>query len=156
MQIREITQLSDAEQLILEAMKEKDNTLLSVLRLIKSKIVFAEKANGKPLDKQGCISTLIKMKKEHDDSIKAYKDAGRDDLAENEQKELEIISLFLPKDVPSDEDILAFVDAEIAAIRAENGSIAMKDMGRIMGKVKKQFPLADGGLVSAHVKKHIG
>lgn len=155
MQIREITQLSDAEQLILEAMKEKDNTLLSVLRLIKSKIVFAEKANGKSLDKQGCISVLIKMKKEHEDSINAYTDANRKDLAENEQKELEIISLFLPKDIPSDEEILSFVDSEIALIKAENGSITMKDMGRIIGKVKKQFPLADGGLVSAHVKKSI-
>ena len=135
--------------LIAEAMKNKENDRVSVLRLIKSELLKKEK-EGKPLDETIEANVLMKMVSQREDSINQFKQANRMDLVENEQKELEIIKEFAPKQV-SDEDITTETEKVIANM---GGTVTMKDMKNILAEVQKVYPTANGKLISQIVKAH--
>ena len=135
--------------LIAEAMKNKENDRVAVLRLIKAELLKKEKA-GKPLDETIEASVLMKMVSQREDSINQFKQANRMDLAENEQKELDIIKEFAPKQV-SDEDITIETEKVIANM---GGTVTMKDMKNILAEVQKVYPTANGKLISQIVKSH--
>ena len=115
--------------LIAEAMKNKENDRVAVLRLIKAELLKKEK-EGKPLDETIEASVLMKMVSQREDSINQFKQANRMDLAENEQKELDIIKEFAPKQV-SDEDITIETEKVIANM---GSTVTMKDM-----KMQKKY-----------------
>ena len=153
--LKTVKTLSDIESLIAEAMSEKCTDILSVLRLIKSKIVLEEKKSGDPLTEEEIQGVLVSAVKSYKDSIEEYKKANREDLAEKEEKELEIVLKLVPNASFSEDDIITLVNGEIERRKAENGSISMKDMSPIMTVVKAKFPFADGKLVADIVKKNI-
>lgn len=134
--------------LIAEAMKNKDNNRVNVLRLIKTELVKKEK-EGKELNEQIEASVLMKMVSQREDSIAQFTQANRMDLVENETKELNIIKEFAPKQV-SDEDIIAETEKVISVI----GTVTMKDMKNILAEVQKVYPTANGKIISQVVKSH--
>lgn len=134
--------------LIAEAMKNKDNDRVNVLRLIKSELVKKEK-EGKELTEQIEANVLMKMVSQREDSIAQFTKANRMDLVENETKELNIIKEFAPKQV-SDEDIIAETEKVISVM----GTVTMKDMKNILAEVQKVYPTANGKIISQVVKSH--
>ena len=141
---------TELNSLIAEAMKNKENDRVNVLRLIKAELVKKEK-EGKELTEAIEGAVLMKMVSQREDSINQFKQANRLDLAENEQKELDIIKEYAPKQV-SDEDIITETEKVIANM---GGTVTMKDMKNILAEVQKVYPTANGKIISQVVKSHI-
>ena len=131
-----------------EAMKAHDAPRLSALRLLLAAIKQREVDDRVEATDElvgGVISKLIKQRR---DSVKQYSDAGRTDLAQKEQFEIDVLSVYMPKQM-SDEEIAAIVKDAIA----QTGASGMAAMGKVMGVVKgKCAGKADMGRVSALVK----
>ncbi len=121
-----------------EAMKQKDKVRLSTLRLIMAAIKdrdIAVRSEGKEaVSDEQILEIMAKMVKQRRESIKIYEEAGRLQLAQQEQSEIDIISEFMPEQM-SDEDIKA---ACIAVIQ-ELGASGLKDMGKTMGALKAKY-----------------
>ena len=130
------------------AMKAHDAPRLSALRLLLAAIKQREVDDRVEATDElvgGVISKLIKQRR---DSVKQYSDAGRTDLAQKEQFEIDVLSVYMPKQM-SDEEIAAIVKDAIA----QTGASGMAAMGKVMGVVKgKCAGKADMGRVSALVK----
>jgi hypothetical protein len=134
------------------AMKGGDKARLAVIRLINAAIKQREVDERIELSDEQVLAVLDKMVKQRRDSIKQYTDAGRTDLAEVEQAEVEIIQGYLPAAL-SDDEITAIIEQAIA----DTGAAGMADMGKVMGKVKPQVQgRADMGAVSGLVKAKLG
>ena len=137
-----------------EAMKAKDAVALESLRAIKSAILLeqtqtAGKAELKP---EAEIKLLQKLVKQRRDSAAIFKEQGRDDLAQPEEAQIEVISQFLPNQL-SEEEVAAVIDQVIEA----TGASSMKDMGKVMGMATKQLAgQADGKTISTLVKQKLG
>lgn len=136
-----------------EAMKAKDKEKLQVLRSVKSALMekeIAERSGGEgALDDIQEVEVLQKAAKQRRDSIEQYEKADREDLAEVERKELEIIESYLPE-MMSEEEIKEFAAGKIEEIGAEN----MADMGKVMGAVMPELKgKAEGSLVSKVVQE---
>ena len=134
-----------------EAMKSKDTVALESLRAIKSEILLAQTRSGasESLSEEDEIKLLQKLVKQRKDSAALYKEQGRDDLAEPELAQVEIIAQFLPEQMSS-EDLKNI----IATIIETAGASSMKDMGRVMGMASKQLAgKADGKAISIIVKQ---
>ena len=135
------------------AMKEKDQTALAALRAIKSEILLAQTASGSQegLTEADEIKLLSKLVKQRKDSAAIFSEQGRNDLAEPELAQAEVISRFLPAQL-SEEEITAVVTATIAQL----GASGMKDMGKVMGVVNgKLAGQADGKTISTIVKAQL-
>lgn len=119
------------------AMKAKDKERTAALRLIAAKIkdrdIELRTKEDAGDDDAMVIDVLQKMGKQRRESITMYEDGGRDELAAQEKAELAVIEEFLPQQM-SDAD----ASAAIEAIKAELGAEGMKDMGRVMGELKKR------------------
>ena len=134
-----------------EAMKAKDKEKLEAIRAIKNAILQEKtKAGaGDELDEATENKMLQKLVKQREDSAEIYKKENRDELAEKEMFEANVIREFLP-DPLSEEDI----KAKVEKIVEETGATSMKDMGKVMGLANKQMAgRADGKLISAIVKE---
>ncbi len=118
-----------------EALKAKDKNTYPTLRLVVSAIKDAEIAmrskGEKELKNSDIVSLLKKMIKQRNESCEVYKKANRNELLENEKKEIEVIGKFLPKQL-SDEDTKKICQETIKSVNANS----MKDMGKIMGVLK--------------------
>ncbi len=137
---------------IKEAMKAKDKDKLASLRSIKNEILKAKTAkDASELSEEDEQKLLQKLIKQREDSASLYKEQGRNDLAEPEEAEAELIKEFLPEQLSEAE-----IEAHIDAIIKETGASSMKDMGKVMGTAtKKMAGKADGKTISAIVKKHL-
>lgn len=132
------------------AMKAKNQTALAALRAVKSEILLAQTATGskEEISEDEEIKILSKMVKQRKDSAAIFLEQDRNDLADPELAQAEIISQFLPAQL-SEEEITAEVIKTIAATGAEG----MKDMGKVMGMVNKALAgKADGKTISSIVK----
>ena len=132
------------------AMKEKDQTALAALRAVKSEILLAQTATGskEEISEDEEIKILSKMVKQRKDSATIFLEQNRNDLAEPEIAQADIISKFLPAQL-SEEEITDVVMNTIAATGAEG----MKDMGKVMGMVSQELAgKADGKTISSIVK----
>jgi len=143
---------SPLKQQITEAMKvsmrAKDKARLGAVRLILAEIKRIEVDERIDPDEARIVSILDKMVKQRRDSIKQYQDAGRNELAEVEQAEIDVIQEFLPSQLSEAE-----VEAIVAEAVASTGAESMQDMGKVMGQVKpKVVGRADMGVVSQKVK----
>ena len=130
------------------AMKSGDKERLAVIRLMMSAMKQVEVDERIELDDSRVLGILDKMVKQRRESISQFKTGARDDLADKEQAEIDIISDFLPQ---------ALTEAEIETIInsaiSETGAASMKDMGKVMGIVKPQITgRADVGAVSGKIK----
>ena len=137
------------------AMKAKDKIRLQTVRSIKKAILEKEvelRPQGKDsLTPEQEIELLSQQAKQRRDSIEQFKNAGRDDLADKESQELEVIESYLPAQA-SDEEVETLVDELIAT----SGASTMKDLGKVMGPAMKQLKgKADGKKIQALVKSKL-
>jgi uncharacterized protein YqeY len=125
------------EEKLNEALKAKDRNTYLTLRLVISAIKDAEIASRtkgqKEMSDSDVTSVLKKMIKQRNESCDVYKKAGRNELLENETKEIEVISVFLPKQL-SDEETKKMCEEAIKS----SGASSMKDMGKVMGILKSK------------------
>ena len=123
------------EQKLNESLKAKDKKTYPTLRLVVSAIKDAEiagRSKGQKDIKDSDIVTLLKkMIKQRNESCDVYKKAGRTELLESENREIEVISKFLPKQLSEDET-KRICEETIKSV----GATSMKDMGKIMGALK--------------------
>jgi hypothetical protein len=137
-----------------EAMKTKNKVALESLRAIKSELLLIQtkSAGSSELTEDEEIKLLQKLVKQRRDSAAIYKDQGRNDLAEPELAQVEVISQFLPVQM-SDEEVKNVV----AEIMKTVGATSMKDMGKVMGLASAQLAgKADGKTISTAVKQLLG
>ena len=124
------------EEKLNQSLKNKDKNLYPTLRLIVSAIKDAVIANRtkekKDITDQDITGLLKKMVKQRNESCEVYRKAGRTELLESETKEIEIISSFLPKQL-SEEETKKICEEIIKKI----GASSIKDMGKVMGELKK-------------------
>ena len=135
-----------------QALKAKDKNIYPTLRLIVSAIKdleIAGRSKGqKEIKDSDIISLLKKMIKQRNESCEVYEKAGRKELLENEKKEIDVISTFLPKQL-SEEDTKKICEETIKSV----GASSMKDMGKIMGALKtKHADSLDFSVVSKILK----
>lgn len=116
------------------ALKARDKATLGTTRLLISAFKNAAIAKGGQLDEAEEVSLLATEAKRRRESIDAYRDAGRDDLADQEAAELVVIETYLPKQLSEDE-----ARELVAAVIAELGATSKRDMGKVMGKVMPQL-----------------
>ena len=141
------------EEKLNEALKAKDKNTYPALRLVISAIKDAEIASRtkdqKEISDNDINAILKKMIKQRNESCEVYKKAGRNELLENETKEIQVISLFLPKQLSEEETKKICEDA----IKS-SGASSMKDMGKIMGILKsKHADTLDFSKVSLIIKE---
>lgn len=132
----------------IDASKSGDNRKRDILRMVQAAIKQVEIDDRVTLDDAGVEQVLTKQAKQRRESIAEYTKAGRDDLVEQEQYELEIIEAYLPQ-MMSREEIEVLVKQAIA----DTGATSSKDMGKVMGKLMPQVKgKADGRLVNEVVR----
>ncbi|MDC0409497.1 GatB/YqeY domain-containing protein [Pelagibacteraceae bacterium] len=136
-----------------ETLKAKDKNTYPTLRLVVSAIKDAEIAGRtkgqKELSDSDITSILKKMIKQRNESCDVYKKAGRNELLENETKEIEVISFFLPKQL-SEEETKKICEEAIKS----SGASSIKDMGKVMGVLKsKHADTLDFSKVSLIIKE---
>ena len=138
------------------AMKSGEKIRVSTLRLISAAIKDRDIAarsedRCKGINDDEILSLLQKMVKQREESAKTYEDNGRPELAERERTEIEIVREFLPKPL-SEEDM----KAAVAKVVEESGATCLKDMGKVMGRLKSDYAgRLDMGKVGAVVKGHL-
>lgn len=133
------------------AMLAKQEARLRALRAIKSAILLAKTADGKngELTTEDEMKLLQKLTKQRKDSLEVFVQQQREDLAQKEREELEVIEAYLPKAMSEDE-----LRSKLTALIAEVGASGPGDMGKVMGQATKQFAgQADGKVISAMVKE---
>lgn len=135
-----------------DALRQGDRRRLSVIRLILAAVKQREIDDRVELDDAGVLGVLQKMTKQRRDSIDQYRAADREDLADQERYEVDVIATYLPAQLDE-----AAVNAAIDAAVAETGAASMRDMGQVMGLLKGRLEgRADMGAVSAAVKARLG
>ena len=131
------------------SMKDGDKFRTTVLRMILADIQKIEIEEKSDLDELQITSILEKMIKQRNDAIAQFEEAKRQELADKEKQEIEIIREFLPEQM-SEEEISELVSKIISEVGAQD----MKDMGKVMGSLKPLIAgKADAGFVSQLVKK---
>ena len=141
------------EEKLNQALKEKDKNTYPTLRLIVSAIKDAEIANRskekKDISDSDITAILKKMIKQRNESCEVYKKAERNELLESETKEIEVISVFLPKQL-SESETKKICEEAIKSVGADS----MKDMGKVMGVLKsKHADSLDFSKVSSIIKE---
>ena len=138
-----------------EAMRARDRKRLDCIRMLKSKVqeqeVTARGKHGKQheLTEDDLLAVVSTYAKQRRDSIASYREGGRDDLADAEQAELDIVASYLPRQLTA-EELRGIVEAAIA----ESGATSMKEIGAVMKLVMpKTKGMADGKQVNAVVRE---
>jgi uncharacterized protein YqeY len=130
------------------AMRAKDSARLGTIRLLQAAMKQKEVDERVELDDVMVIAIVDKLIKQRKDSVTAYEQAGRQDLADLESAEIAVLSAYLPQRLSAEE-----VQKAVDAIVAELGASGPGDMGKVMGVVKTRLAgKADMGLVSSAVK----
>ena len=135
-------------------MKSKNKTALEALRAIKSAILLAKTdgSGNEELSEADEISILQKQIKMRRDAAEQFSEQGRNEMAENELNQIEVIEKFLPEQL-SEEDVVV----EVTKIIEETGASEMKDMGKVMKLANERLAgKADGKAIADAVKKQLG
>jgi len=133
------------------AMKGGDKPRLGVVRLVLAAIKQIEVDERIELDDDRVLAVLDKMVKQRRESISQYTNAGRNDLAEQEEYEISVLKDFLPEALSDDE-----IDQMITKAVEDTGAASIKDMGKVMGILKPQMQgRADMGAVSGKIKAQL-
>jgi uncharacterized protein YqeY len=149
--------MSSSEQIqkdMTAAMKAREERRLSTLRMVRAALKNREIEKRAPLDDREAMQVLNTLVKQRKDSIEQFTKGGRQDLADREAAEVELIETYMPK--AASEEAIA---AEVRATIAEMGAPTIKDMGAVMKNVMAKFAAAgtrvDGKVVSEWVKKEL-
>lgn len=146
----------DIQNAIKESMKNHDTERLGAVRMIlagiKEKDVDARGKGKEAASEADILAMMQTMIKQRQDSIKMYKDGGREDLAAKEENEIAVIKTFMPKQMDEAE-----VEAAVKAAIASVGAASMKDMGKVMAELKAKYAgQMDFGAVSGKIKALLG
>ncbi len=147
---------SDLSEALKQALKQKEQTATSTLRLILAAlkdrdIAARSKGQMEGIEEAEILEMLQKMIKQREESIAAFDKGGRPDLVEKERAEIEVIRRFLPQGL-SEAESQTVIDETIAELEAAS----IKDMGRVMALLKERYPgRMDFSLVSRLVKERL-
>ena len=136
-----------------EAMKARDQVRVDTIRGVKSAVKYKEVEGGeaKSLDDAAIVKVVAGLVKQRRDSIEQFRAAGRTELADKEQRELELLQQYLPQQLSEAE-----IEALVAQVIAEVGASSPKDMGAVMKVLQpKVAGRADGRVVSETVKRKL-
>ncbi len=135
-----------------EAMKSGDKTRLAVVRSIRALILEFEKSGvGRDLNNEDELQMLTTAAKKRKDSIEQFRNAGRNDLADQEEAELKILQEYLPKQLNEDE-----IKAEVARLASQIGAKSKEDFPKLMPLVMKELKgKADGKIVKTIVENFL-
>ncbi len=143
--------LSDIKNDLKQAMLDKNDLVRDTIRMFLSEVQRFEIDNKEEVDDAKALQIINKMIKQRNDSISQFKEGGREDLADKEQQEVEILSKYKPEQL-SEEEIAEKVKSAIQ----ESGAESMQDIGKVMGILKSALAgSADMGLVSKIVKDQL-
>ena len=132
-------------------MLDKDNFVRDTLRLFMAEAQRFEIDSKEEVDDAKAVQIINKMIKQRNDSISQFRNGGRDDLADKEQSEVDVLSKYKPEQL-SEEDVVVKVKEAIAEVNASS----MADMGKVMGILKSTLAgTADMGMVSNVVKNEL-
>lgn len=135
-----------------EAMKAKDKVTLGVVRMVKSSVSNEQIKLGHDLTADEELAVLSREKKQRVEELESYKDADREDLAEEIQGQIDVLKRYMPEQM-SEEEVVAVVKETIAEVGASSKADLGKVMGALMPKVKGK---ADGKLVNQTVQSLLG
>jgi uncharacterized protein YqeY len=135
------------------SMKAQDAPRTSTLRMVKAALMNREIEKGGELDDEEMSKLLRSLVKQRRDSVEQYEKGGRQDLADKEKTEIEVIEAYLPQAASREE-----IEVAVAAAISETGASSMKDMGRVMKTVQAALAgkNADGRTMSELVKAELG
>ena len=131
-------------------MLEKNDLVRDTIRMFLSEVQRYEIDNKEEVDDTKALQIINKMIKQRSDSISQFRDGGRDDLADKEQSEVDILSKYKPAQL-SEEEVAVKVNEAIE----QSGASSMQDTGKVMGQLKTLAGSADMGLISKLVKEKL-
>jgi hypothetical protein len=142
---------SKIEEGLKEALKKRDTIRLSVFRMLLAAIKNKEVEKIRPLSDEEFFGLVRTSIKQHNDSIESFKKGQRFELAEREEKELEILKEFQPAQL-SEEEILKEIEEAVAAV----GATSRKEMGKVIKVLMDKFPgRIDGKVLSTMVLQRL-
>jgi len=142
---------STIEEGLKEALKKRDGLRVSVLRMLLASIKNKEVEKIRPLSDEEFYALVKTSIKQHNDSIESFRKGGRLELAEKEEKELEILKEFQPSQL-SEEEILREIEEAVAAV----GATSRKEMGKVIKHLMDRFPgRIDGKVLSTMVLQRL-
>ena len=143
--------ISDIKQDLRQAMLDKDDLVRDTIRMFLSEVQRFEIDTKEDVDDVKAIQIINKMIKQRNDSISQFRDGGREDLADKEEQEVQILSKYKPQQL-SEEEVTIKVQEAIK----ETGASSMQDIGKVMGSLKSSLAgAADMGMVSRVVKEKL-
>ena len=146
-----MTLIARLEDELKDAMKERDGERRDALRLILNALRTSEKELQRPLHDDEELQVLQRERKRRVEAAEAFRAGGREEQAEDEEYELDVLEEFMPEPLSEDE-LEGIVDDAIA----ENGATSMRDLGRVMADVMPQVAgRADGSAVSQLVREKL-
>ena len=148
--------MSLKQQIILDlttSMKAQDAARTSTLRMVKASIMNREIEKGAELDDEEMAKLLRSMVKQRKDSVEQFEKGARQELADKEKAEIEVIEAYLPQSASQEE-----IEQAVSDAIAETGATSMKEMGKVMKAAQAQLASknADGRTVSEIVKSKLG
>ena len=145
------TLITEIKQQLTDAMRERDEARRDTLRLILSSLQGAEKELQRPLTEDEELQVLQRERKKRIEAAEAFRSGGRDEQADKEEAELEVLEEFMPEPLSEDE-LEEIVDTAIAEV----GATSMREIGRVMADVMPQVAgRADGSAVSQLVREKL-
>ncbi len=140
------------DQAFKEALKGQQQTVLATLRMLKTAIRNKEVKHRNPLSEAELLATITSQAKQRRDAIAEYTKAGRADLAEKEEEELQVLLSFLPAQLTPEE-----LEAEISRIIEQVGAAGPKDLGKVMKTAMAELAgRADGKVVQEIARRRLG
>lgn len=144
--------LSDIKKDLKQAMLDKNDLERDTIRMFLAEVQRFEIDNQEEADDSKALQIVNKMIKQRNDSITQFKSGGRDDLADKEQKEVDILSKYKPAQLSEEE-----VTQKVKEVIENAGASSMQDMGKVMGILNSSLAgSADMGMVSKIVKDNLG
>ena len=144
--------LSDIKKDLKQAMLDKNDLERDTIRMFLAEVQRFEIDNQEEADDSKALQIVNKMIKQRNDSITQFKSGGRDDLADREQKEVDILSKYKPAQLSEEE-----VTLKVKEAIENSGASSMQDMGKVMGVLNSLLAgSADMGMVSKIVKENLG
>ena len=144
--------LSDIKKDLKQAMLDKNDLERDTIRMFLAEVQRFEIDNQEEADDSKALQIVNKMIKQRNDSITQFKSGGRDDLADKEQKEVDILSKYKPAQLSEEE-----VTQKVKEVIENEGASSMQDMGKVMGILNSSLAgSADMGMVSKIVKDNLG
>jgi uncharacterized protein YqeY len=135
-----------------EAMRNREETRKSALRMLTAALKNAEIDARKPLDDDAALAVVQKQAKQRRESILEFRKANRDDLVQKEEAELSVLETYMPQQAERSE-----VEAAARKLVAETGASGPRDIGKVMPPLVKQFAgRADGRMINEVVRELLG